>query len=184
SMSKEHRHAAEQRLKQGELRVLVATASMELGIDIGAVDLVVQFSSPKRIATFLQRVGRSGHRVGAVPKGVLFPLTRDELVECTALLDAVRRGELDRLLVPDKPLDILAQQLVAELGAREDSEESCPLDELWAWVKRSWVYRDLSRAEFDAVVAMLAEGYSTQRGRSGALLHLDLINGRVRPRKS
>lgn len=183
SMSKEHRFDAEQRLKRGELRVLVATASMELGIDIGAVDLVVQFSSPKRIAAFLQRVGRSGHQVGGVPKGILFPLTRDDLVECTALIDAVRRGELDQLVIPDKPLDILAQQLVAELASREADAEGCSLDSLWAWVSRCWVYRNLGRAAFDAVVQMLADGYSTRRGRAGALLYLDLINGRVRPRR-
>jgi len=184
SMSKEHRFEAEQRLKRGDLRVLVATASMELGIDIGAVQLVVQFSSPKRIATFLQRVGRSGHHVGGVPKGILFPLTRDDLVECTALLDAIRRGELDQLVIPDKPLDILAQHLVAELASREDDgEEGCTLDTLWQWVSRSWAYRNLARADFDAIIGMLADGYTTRRGRGGALLHLDRINGRVRPRK-
>jgi ATP-dependent Lhr-like helicase len=111
SMSKMHRHSAEQRLKEGKLKVLVATASMELGIDIGAVDLVVQFASPKRIATFLQRVGRSGHSVRGTPKGILFPLTRDDLLECAALLDSVRRGELDRIIMPAQPLDILAQQI-------------------------------------------------------------------------
>ena len=183
SMSKEHRFDAEQRLKRGELRVLVATASMELGIDIGAVDLVVQFSSPKRIAAFLQRVGRSGHHVGGVPKGILFPLTRDDLVESAALLDAIGHGELDRILIPDKPLDILAQQLVAELGSLEDSEQGTRLDDLWDWVSRAWVYRQLTRAEFDEVVGMLAEGYTTRRGRAGAWLHLDRINDRVRARK-
>lgn len=183
SMSKEHRYDAEQRLKQGQLKVLVATASMELGIDVGAIELVVQFSSPKRIAAFLQRVGRSGHFVGGVPKGVLFPLTRDDLVECTALIDSINRGELDQLVIPDKPLDILAQQIVADLGSREDSEGDVALDEIWQWVTRSWVYRNLTRAEFDAIVQMLAEGYATRRGRSGTLLHLDQINGRVRARK-
>lgn len=183
SMSKEHRFDAEQRLKQGQLKVLVATASMELGIDVGAVELVVQFSSPKRIAAFLQRVGRSGHFVGGVPKGVLFPLTRDDLVECAALIDSINRGELDQLVIPDKPLDILAQQLVAELASREESEGDVALDELWQWVKRSWVYRNLTRAEFDSIVQMLAEGYATRRGRSGTLLHLDQINLRVRARK-
>jgi len=104
-------------LKRGELRALVATASLELGIDIGDVDLVCQLSSPRSIAAFLQRVGRSGHSVGGTPKGRLFPLSRDDLVECTALLDAVRRRELDRLLMPAKPLDVLAQQIVAEVAA-------------------------------------------------------------------
>jgi ATP-dependent Lhr-like helicase len=183
SMSKDHRFDAEQRLKNGQLRVLVATASMELGIDVGAVELVVQIASPKGIAAFLQRVGRSRHQVGGVPKGVLFPLTRDDLVECTALLDSIRRGELDQLVIPDKPLDILAQQLVAELGSFDEGDAGCPVETLWQWVTRSWVYRDLTRAEFDGIVRMLAEGYSTRRGRGGALLHLDQINGMARPRK-
>ena len=183
SMSKEHRFDAEQRLKHGQLRVLVATASMELGIDVGAVELVVQFASPKSIAAFLQRVGRSGHHVGGTPKGILFPLTRDDLVECTALIDSIRRGELDQLVIPDKPLDILAQQIVAELGSMEESEDAVATETLWQLVKRSWVYRNLQRSEFDAIVAMLAEGYTTRRGRGGALLHLDLINNTVRARK-
>ena len=183
SMSKDHRFDAEQRLKRGELRVLVATASMELGIDIGAVELVVQIASPKGIAAFLQRVGRSRHQVGGVPKGVLFPLTRDDLVECTALLDAIRRGELDRLVIPAKPLDILAQQIVAELSCQEEDGDGCSLEELWRWVTRAWVYRDLTRREFDDILQMLSAGYSSRRGRSGAWVHLDQINGRARPRK-
>jgi ATP-dependent Lhr-like helicase len=183
SMSKEHRFDAEQRLKQGQLKVLVATASMELGIDIGAVDLVIQVSSPKSIATFLQRVGRSGHYVGGVPKGVLFPLTRDDLVECTALIAALGRGELDQLVIPDKPLDILAQQLIAELGSREDDEQGVAVDDLWHWVRQSWVYRDLERAEFDALLQMLNEGYTTRRGRAGAWLYFDQINQKLRPRR-
>ncbi|HHX82306.1 MAG TPA: ATP-dependent DNA helicase, partial [Pseudomonadaceae bacterium] len=183
SMSREHRFDAEQRFKQGQLKVLVATASMELGIDVGAVDLVLQLSSPKRIAAFLQRVGRSGHHVGGLPKGILFPLTRDDLVECSALLDSIRRGELDQLVIPDKPLDILAQQIVAELGSLEDAGLDASLDELWSWISRSWIYRHLQRSEFEAIVAMLAEGYSTRRGRRGTLVHYDEINGRVRARK-
>ncbi len=183
SMSRDHRFDAEQRLKSGQLRVLVATASMELGIDVGAVELVVQISSPKGIAAFLQRVGRSRHQVGGVPKGILFPLTRDDLVECSALLDSIRRGELDQLVIPQQPLDILAQQIVAELACMDESDSGCALDEVWQWVTRSWVYRHLQRDTFDAIVRMLAEGYSTRRGRSGALLHLDQINNMVRPRK-
>ncbi len=187
SMSKEHRFDAEQRLKAGELRVLVATASMELGIDIGAVDLVVQISSPKSIAAFLQRVGRSGHHVGGVPKGILFPLTRDDLVECTALCDSIRRGELDQIVIPDKPLDILAQQIVAELSSYEETSEEgdngVGLESIWSWVTRSWAYRNLTRVEFDGIVQMLADGYTTRRGRGGALIHLDRINNVVRPRK-
>lgn len=184
SMSKEHRFDAEQRLKNGQLRVLVATASMELGIDIGAVNLVVQFASPKSIAAFLQRVGRSGHQVGGIPKGILFPLTRDDLVECTALVDSVRRGELDCLCIPDKPLDILSQQIVAEAGSFEQEEQGLDLDELFALFSRAWSYRHLDRDEFDRLVAMLGEGYTSRRGRSGALLHVDRINNRVRPRKA
>ena len=183
SMSKEHRFSAEQRLKHGQLKVLVATASMELGIDVGAIELVVQFSSPKRIAAFLQRVGRSGHYVGGLPKGILFPLTRDDLVECSALIASIHRGELDRIVVPDKPLDILSQQLVAELGSLEDVGLDASLDELWQWVSRAWSYRNLTRDEFESIVRMLAEGYSTRRGRSGTLLHHDQINERVRARK-
>src|SRR5690606_6778324 len=129
------------------------------------------------------RVGRSGHHVGGVPKGILFPLTRDELVECTALLDSIRRGELDQLVIPDKPLDILAQQIVAELGSLAETDAAASLDSLWSWISRSWVYRNLERKEFNEIVQMLADGYSTRRGRGGALLHLDQINATVRPRK-
>ncbi len=138
SMSKELRHKAEQRLKNGELKVLCATASLELGIDIGDVDLVCQLGSPRSIATFLQRAGRASHQVGGTPKARIFPLSRDELVECAALLDAVRRGELDRLHIPPKPLDVLSQQIVAEVGAREWNE-----DALFELVRRAYPYRDL-----------------------------------------
>jgi ATP-dependent Lhr-like helicase len=178
SLAKESRLAAEQRLKDGALKALVATASLELGIDIGEVDLVCQLGSPRAIATFLQRVGRSGHAVDGTPKGRLFPLSRDELVECAALLDAVRRGELDRLAIPRGPLDVLAQQIVAEVAAQEWSE-----DALFALVRRSWPFRDLARADFDAVVAMLAGGFTTRRGRRGALIHHDAVNGRLRSRR-
>jgi ATP-dependent helicase Lhr and Lhr-like helicase len=184
SMSKERRHYAEQQLKAGKLKVLVATASMELGIDIGAVDLVVQFSSPGSIATFLQRVGRSGHSVGGTPKGILFPLTRDDLVECTALLDSIRRGELDRILMPEQPLDILSQQIVAELAARHDENtEPQDLDELFELFTRAWPYRNLPRKVFDDLINMLADGYSTRLGRRGAWLHLDRIHQRASARR-
>lgn len=184
SMSKEHRLRAEQQLKAGKLKVLVATASMELGIDIGAVDLVVQFSSPKSIATFLQRVGRSGHSVGGTPKGILFPLTRDDLVECTALVDSIHRGELDRILMPEAPLDILSQQIVAELAARQDEDPSPQsLDELFGLMTRAWPYRNLQRDVFDQLIKMLADGYSTRLGRRGAWLHLDRINNRASARR-
>jgi ATP-dependent helicase Lhr and Lhr-like helicase len=178
SLAKELRLDAEQRLKGGALKALVATASLELGIDIGEVDLVCQLGSPRRVASFLQRVGRSGHAVEGTPKGRLFPLSRDDLVECAALLDAVARGELDRLAIPDQPLDVLAQQIVAEVAAREWRE-----DELYALVRRAWPYRALGRADFSAVVGMLAEGFSTRRGRRGALIHHDAINHVLRGRR-
>jgi ATP-dependent Lhr-like helicase len=178
SLSKERRLNAEQRLKRGELKVLVATASLELGIDIGDVDLVSQIGSTRSINAFLQRVGRAGHSVGGVSKGRLFPLSRDELVECAALLDAVRRGELDRLHVPSKPLDVLAQQIVAEVCAREWNE-----DALFELMRAAHPYRELQRVEFDECVRMLAEGFSTRRGRRGALLHHDSVNKMLRPRK-
>ncbi|MGE0120494.1 MAG: DEAD/DEAH box helicase [Dongiaceae bacterium] len=178
SLAKEQRFDAEQRLKRGALKALVATASLELGIDIGDVDLVCQIGSPRSIASFLQRVGRSGHAVGGTPKGRLFPLSRDELVECAALLDSVRRGELDRLSIPERPLDVLAQQIVAEVAAQEWSE-----DALFALLRRAWPYRALPREDFAAVVGMLAEGFSTRRGRRGALIHHDAVNHMLRGRR-
>jgi ATP-dependent helicase Lhr and Lhr-like helicase len=178
SMAKELRLAAESRLKSGELKALVATASLELGIDIGEVDLVCQLGSPRSIAALLQRVGRSGHNLGGTPKGRLFPLSRDDLIECAALLDCVRRGELDRLRMPARPLDVLAQQIVAEVAARE-----WDLEELYALWRGAWPYRDLERSELDEVVRMLAEGFTTRRGRRGALLHYDAVNRKVRGRR-
>ena len=178
SMAKELRLTAEQRLKRGELKALVATASLELGIDIGDVNLVCQIGSPRSIATFLQRVGRSGHAIGGTPKGRLFPLSRDDLVECAALIDSVRRGELDRLSIPDRPLDVLAQQIVAEVAA-EDWPEAALHDRL----KRAWPFRGVAREDFDAVVRMLAEGFATRRGRRGALIHRDAVNRILRGRR-
>ncbi|MCP5142692.1 MAG: DEAD/DEAH box helicase [Chromatiales bacterium] len=178
SLSREHRLDAEQRLKSGRLRIMVATASLELGIDIGDVELVCQLGSPKAIAAFLQRVGRSGHAVTGTPKGRLFPLSRDDLVECAALLAAVERGELDHLEIPDAPLDVLAQQIVAEVAATEWGET-----ELFETYRRAWPYHALSRAQYDAIVQMLAEGFSTRRGRRSAWLHHDGVNHRLRARK-
>ena len=163
-MAKELRLDAEARLKRGALKVLVATASLELGIDIGDVDLVCQLGSPRSIASFLQRVGRSGHAVSGTPKGRLFPLSRDELVECIALLDSVRRGELDRLTIPDQPLDVLAQQIVAEVAAQEWGEEA-----LLDLFRRAWPFRTLARKDFTEVIRMLADGFSTRLGRRSAL---------------
>ncbi len=178
SLAREIRLAAEQRLKSGELSALVATASLELGIDVGAVDLVVQIGSTRAISTLLQRTGRSNHTVSGFPKGRVFPLSRDELVECTALLDAVRRGELDHLTIPEQPLDILAQQVVASIAAEEWTE-----DALFEMVRRAYPFRDLSRENFDAIIRMLSEGFATRRGRRGAYLHHDAVNQRLRARR-
>ena len=175
SLSREHRFDAEQRLKRGDLRALVATASLELGIDIGDVDLVCQIGSPRAIATFLQRVGRSGHAVDGTPKGRLFPQSRDELVESAALLDAVRRGELDTLHVERLPLDVLAQQIVAEVACREWNEA-----ELFELVRRAYPFDELTREQFTAVVRMLSDGFTTRRGPRGAYLHRDAVNGVLR----
>jgi ATP-dependent helicase Lhr and Lhr-like helicase len=178
SLSKDTRLDAEHRLKTGALKALVATASLELGIDIGHVDLVCQIGSPHRIATFLQRVGRSGHTVSGTPKGRLMPASRDDLVECAALLRSVRQGDLDRIVPHDAPLDVLAQQATAELACREYAD-----DELFAVIRRAWPYRTLLRADFDAVVAMLADGFATRRGRRAALVHRDEVHGMLRPRR-
>ncbi|HMD48533.1 MAG TPA: DEAD/DEAH box helicase, partial [Bryobacteraceae bacterium] len=178
SLSRALRVNAESRLKNGELRAVVATASLELGIDIGSVDLVCQIGSPRSIAVALQRVGRSGHWVGAVPKGRFFATTRDELIECAALVRAIRTGQLDRLEIPKAPLDILAQQIVAECAARDWQEE-----ELYQLIRSTYPYRDLDRRHFDAIVSMLSDGIATQRGRSGTYLHRDQVNGRVRGRR-
>ena len=178
SLAKERRLLAEQRLKRGELRALVATASLELGIDIGDVELVCQLGTPRSIATFLQRAGRANHSVSGQPKARLFPLSRDELVECAALLDAVRRGELDRVTIPAKPQDVLAQQIVAEVAAREWSENA-----LFDALTRAYPYATLTRDEYLAVVRMLAEGFSTRRGHRAAYVHRDAVNGVLRGRR-
>ncbi|BDG09378.1 DEAD/DEAH box helicase [Anaeromyxobacter paludicola] len=180
SLSRARRLEAEERLKQGALRAVVATASLELGIDVGAVDLVCQIGSPGSLATGLQRVGRAGHWRGATPRGRLFPLSRDELVECAAFVRGARAGRLEETRVPEAPLDVLAQQLVAEAASRA---EPAPEDALFALTRRAWPYRDLPRAEFDAVLAMLAEGFATRRGRAGALLHRDGVHRAVRGRR-
>jgi len=178
SLSRKLRLNAERKLKNGEIRVLVATASLELGIDIGTVDLVCQLSSTRAIAVALQRVGRSGHWRGAIPKGRLFAMTRDELVECAALVRAIRQGDLDRLMIPDCPLDILAQQIVAACAAEEWLEH-----DLFALMRRAYPYRALSRETFDSIVTMLSDGIASRRGRYGAYLHRDQVNGRLRARR-
>ncbi len=178
SLSLPIRQRAEQRLKGGELRAVVATASLELGIDIGSVDLVCQVGSPRSIHVALQRVGRSGHAVGATPKGRFFPTTRDELIECGALLAGIRNGSLERLEIPRNARDILAQQIVAEVAAEPWSESG-----LYELFRRSWPFRDLAESEWDEVVTMLSDGVSTARGRAGAYLHRDKINGRLKARR-
>jgi ATP-dependent Lhr-like helicase len=188
SLSRRLRLEAEQRLKNGDLRAVVATASLELGIDIGTVDLVCQMGSPRSISVALQRIGRAGHQPGnpapsengrgAMPKGRIFATTRDELIEAAAVVRAIRKGELDRLEIPSAPLDILAQQITA-MAACEDWDETALFD----FVRRVYPYRELSRADFEAVVEMLSEGIATSRGRRGAFLHRDQVNHRLRGRR-
>ena len=178
SLSRDRRLRVEARLKAGELRALVATASLELGIDIGQIELVCQIGSPRSIATALQRIGRSGHALGLRPKGRLFPTSRDELVECAALVRAVRAGRLDRIAIPEAPLDILAQQIVAACAVEDWSE-----DALYTRLCEAWPYRALARADYDAVLEMLAAGFETPKGKRAAYLHRDRVNGRLRGRR-
>ncbi|HSR67328.1 MAG TPA: DEAD/DEAH box helicase [Acidobacteriota bacterium] len=179
SLSKEIRLSAERRLKKGELKAVVATASLELGIDIGHVDLVCQIGATRAIALALQRIGRSGHWKGAIPKGRLIALSRDDLLECAALVHAVGRGDLDRILIPHSPLDVLAQQIVAECASRDWKEE-----ELFRVLSRAMPYNQLERRDYEALLAMLSEGTSTRKGRRGAYLHRDRVNGLVRGRRN
>jgi len=178
SLSRELRLSAEERLKKGELKAIVATASLELGIDIGFIDLVCQMGSPRSIATFLQRVGRSGHHLGVVPKGRLFALTRDELMESLAIVRAVRQGRLDHVEIPIAPLDILAQQIVAEVAAEDWNE-----DKLFELFRGAWPYRNLERKEFDRIVAILSEGIAVGR-KEGAYVHRDAIHHELKARRS
>src|SRR5579859_346084 len=211
SLSRKLRLAAEKKLKEGQIRVLVATASLELGIDVGTVDLAVQITSPRAIAVALQRVGRSGHWRGAIPKGRFFATTRDDLMECAALVRAIRLGDLDRLMIPEAPLDVLAQQIVAACAAigpsasrtkqrRQDggatagedagatdsagaASEGWDEDELFALAKRAYPYRNLKRETFDSILEMLSEGIAARRGRYGAYLHRDRVNRKLRARR-
>ena len=178
SLSRATRLDAEQKLKNGQVRVCVATASLELGIDIGDIDLVCQIGSPRSIGLLVQRVGRSGHTVGGTPRGKLFPLTRDELLECAALSRALMRGNLDTFAIPSWPLDVMAQQMVAACSA-EDWDE----DALFNLCRRAYPYRDLPRDRFDQVVEALSQGFAPRQGRSGAHLHRDGINDRVKGRR-
>ncbi len=178
SLSRKLRFAAETKLKNGEVKVLVATASLELGIDVGFVDLVCQVSSPRSIAGALQRIGRAGHWRGAIPKGRIFATTRDELVECAAAVRAVLQGDLDRIIIPHAPLDILAQQIVAAASAEE-----CDEDQMFDLVRRAYPYRDLDRKQYESILAMLSEGIAAKRGRYGAYIHRDQVNRKLRPRR-
>ncbi|MDP6506054.1 MAG: helicase-related protein, partial [Planctomycetota bacterium] len=178
SMSKDKRLDAETRLKEGSLRCLVATASLELGIDIGSIDLVCQIGSPKSISAFLQRVGRSGHTLTGVPKGRIFPLNKDELVEAAAIVYSVRQGELDALEIPERPLDVLSQQVVAEVSCEDYST-----DDLYDLVTRSFAYRNLTRNDFDRIIRMLTEGFTFGRGGRRAYLHYNPISKEVKARK-
>ena len=178
SLSRDTRWDAEQKLKHGQVKVCVATASLELGIDIGEIDLVCQIGSPRSIGLLVQRVGRSGHTVGGVPKGKLFPLTRDEMLECAALLRAIRLGNLDTFTIPAWPLDVMAQQVVAECAAEVWDE-----DELFEMCRRAYPYRDMPRDRFDQVVQSLSQGFAPRLGRNGAHLHRDGINHRLKGRR-
>jgi ATP-dependent Lhr-like helicase len=178
SLARDRRLRTEERLKAGELRAVVATSSLELGIDVGAVELVIQLGSPGALGAGLQRIGRAGHVDGAIPRGRLFPMTRDELGECAALVRGLRRGRIEATRIPEAPLDVLAQQLVAEAACGPIHVEN-----LYALVRRAWPYRDLPRDRFDAVVELLAEGIARGAGRTTALLHRDGVSGRVRGRR-
>ena len=178
SLSRQIRLSAEERLKSGRTRVVIATASLELGIDVGTIDLVCQIGSPRAIATCLQRIGRAGHWVKAIPKGRLFATTRDELLECAALIRAMRSGTLDRISVPPAPMDILAQHIVAAAATQAWTEA-----ELYALIRRAYPYRQLQRSEFDVVVRMLADGIATNRARGHAYLYHDRINHVVKGRR-
>ncbi|MBV9685377.1 MAG: DEAD/DEAH box helicase, partial [Solirubrobacterales bacterium] len=181
SLSRERRQRIEERLRAGDLKALVATASLELGIDVGPVELVCQIGSPHSIATFLQRVGRANHHRTGVPRGILYPTTRDELVECVALLSAVERGRLDALQAPEQPLDVLAQQIVAEVAAR--GEDGMAEHELLKLFTRAWPYRELTETVFDEIVELVSSGIETGRGQRMAYLHRDRVNGRLRARR-
>lgn len=178
SLSRKLRLAAETKLKRGELQVLVATASLELGIDIGSIDLVCQIGSPRAIATALQRIGRAGHWHAAISKGRIFATTRDELLECAALVYAIREGDLDQLIIPKEPLDILAQQIVAAC-ATQDWEE----DTLFHYFKNAYPYQHLTREKFDEILVMLSEGIAGSRGRYGAYIHRDQVNHIIKARR-
>jgi ATP-dependent Lhr-like helicase len=178
SLSRKSRLAVEAKLKSGELKILVATASLELGIDIGMIDLVCQIGSPRAIAVALQRTGRAGHWHGAIPKGRIFATTRDELVECAALVDAIHQGDLDQFILPNQPIDILAQQIVATCASNDWKE-----DELFQLVTGAFPYKNLCRNLFNDILEMLSAGIAGSRGRYGSYLFRDQVNGLVKARR-
>ena len=178
SLSRTLRLDAEQRLKNGEIKILIATASLELGIDIGDIDLVCQISTTRSVAVAMQRVGRAGHWRGATPKGRFFATTRDDLLEQAALIGKMRAGELDDLQIPPQPADVLMQQIVAACGA-EPWEE----DVLYNVFRRAYPYRNLTRAAFDDLLTLLTEGIESTRGRYGAYLLRDGVQHHLHPRR-
>jgi ATP-dependent Lhr-like helicase len=178
SLSRKIRLEVESRLKNGELKVIVATASLELGIDIGTIDLVCQIGSPRAISIALQRVGRAGHWHGGISKGVFFVTTLDDLLECAALIYAVHENELDAIIIPEEPIDILAQQIVATCATGDWEEEA-----LFQLVKKAFPYRNLSWDIFNSVIEMLTEGIAGSRGRYGAYLFRDQVNKMIKGRR-
>ncbi|MBI4527803.1 MAG: DEAD/DEAH box helicase [Deltaproteobacteria bacterium] len=196
SLSRKARLEVEEKLKSGTMPVVVATASLELGIDIGHVELVCHIGAPRSLATMLQRIGRSGHWLGATPKGIFYPLTRDELVQCAAAIRAARSGKLDRVLIPEKPLDVLAQQIVATVSSMTASvkqgdslflkgiiESGIGEEELFALIHRAYPYRKLEPREFEQLLDVLSEGIASRKGRRSAHLHRDRVNRRLRGRR-
>ena len=178
SLSRTLRLDAEQRLKNGEIKILIATGSLELGIDIGNVDLVCQINTTRAVAVAMQRVGRAGHWRGAIPKGRFFATTRDDLLEQAALIRKMRAGELDQLEIPDAPIDVLMQQIVATCGAEPWHEET-----LYNVIRRAYPYRNVTRAHFDELLKLLHEGIESSRGRYGAYLLRDGVQGHLHPRR-
>jgi ATP-dependent helicase Lhr and Lhr-like helicase len=178
SLSRKLRLEAERKLKAGEIKLLVATASLELGIDIGAIDLVCQINTPRALAPALQRAGRAGHWRGATPKARFFPTTRDDLLEFAAIVRALRAGALDQLEIPPQPLDVLMQQIIAACAAEPWQE-----DDLFALLTRAYPYRDLSRETFEELLCLLSDGIESSRGRYGAYILRDRIHGRLQARR-
>ena len=178
SLSRRARLEAENRLKQGELRALVATSSLELGIDVGAIDLVVQLQSPRNIAAALQRVGRAGHLLSRTSKGRIIVTRGEELLEAAAVVRSIKERQLDRIVTPEAPLDVLAQQVVAAVAA-----ESLTVDTLHARFKNAAPYRNLGREELVAVVRSLAEPLPAEVKGAAPRILWDRVNDRLHARR-